>query len=689
MKQLINISNIFINFIHRNFTFCILFIFIIQYIEGIINILNNLLSYIYVPIKINSDLNKNKNEKKYRKYVDIHKWSNVTLNDDIKYIIYKPLRWRPTLVNKLLFQNEIKQLNNEICNKFKKIVKNIKCKSIFETTKIINSYNKFQKILTQKLFNYLNKIKNKTIRNINICYNQIKQIKLFKSKYNNLLIMDSDKNRGNVIMYKSYWHQFNIDYLENNDNNFDIIKQSNLKLIISKSKSKLINIITKYKYIINDYKKALNITFSGINDKIGIWAPIPKVHKVDNNNNPIRKLRPIINLKNTIITIPCAIVREISRKIIFRIKTMYQNYIECDDVKDIIFSIMEFNKNNTLNIKDKLVVCDINSMYDVITPNMVKNAFECAIFDLIPNYLNQDMINLWYKSMKYIFEFCYFKYQKVLYLLKNTQIQGSKSGGDNCNLYLVVHEIKNALKFQNLTKIILRYKDDIFCIPKTNINISSIECCKNNLINILYPQFDFEYDINREIEICDVKIGINYQNMKLSTTTLVNHNKITSFINKSSNVNQSSINGIFKVLQMRYILLDDDIIKYKYTKSRICNIFIENNEWTPVDLRLCEHISYSQRDKILKKYMENKDKKYNEYIKMNKINLFDNKWWDKKDDDKININSYLTYQKTLIDEREIQNIINNSFNYLHEKIKDKYQLKLFYKYQQPIRSLLQ
>ena len=123
----------------------------------------------------------------------------------------------------------------------------------------------------------------------------------------------------------------------------------------------------------------------------------------------------------------------------------------------------------------------------------------------------------------------------------------------------------------------------------------------------------------------------------------VNENKITSFINQSSNINQNSINGIFKVLQMRYILLDDNINKYNYTKSRICDIFINNNEWTPYDIRMCEHVPYSQRGTILSKYIENKNNKYNEYIKTENINLFNNKWWNNDKSDAINV--YLTYQK--------------------------------------------
>ena len=579
-------------------------------------------------------------------------------------------------------------MKNELIGKFSKIIKNINNISVFRKTKIINSFNKFKNNLTNRLLNYVKKITNKTIRNLNINYHQIKLIKYFKYKFTNLIIVNADKNRGNVLMYDRFWNCFNIKYLDTNNNNFDIISRNinrdKVKDIINNSKKVIINIIMKYKNKIKDYKRALNKIYSGINDKIGSWAPIPKVHKKDLNGNPVKKLRPIINLKNTIISIACAIIREISRKLIFRLKIIYENYIECDDVKDIIYKINKFNDNNVLNVYDKLIVCDINSMYDEITPNMVKDAFNYTIYELMPDYLDNQLKDLWYKCMNYIFKFCYFKYKNMLYLLKNTQIQGSKSGGDNCNLYLIVHEIKNCLKFQNLTKLIFRYKDDIFIISKRKIMDNKN---MDKLIKILYPQFEFEYNINKEVEICDVKIGIDYHSLKLSTTTLVNANKITSYINKSSNINQSSINGIFKVLQMRYILLDDNIEKYKFTKSRICDIIINNNEWTPVDIRLCEHIPYSQRNNILEKYLERKNIKYKQYIKTENIYLFDNKWWDESDNI-ININTYITYQKTLINEYELKQIVNESFGFLHEDIKSDYKVNIYYHYQQPIRSLL-
>ena len=584
-------------------------------------------------------------------------------------------------------------LYKDCYNKYKKIIDKLDC-NIFNKTKIINSFNKFKNNLKENILTCINKISVKQIRNKNICFHQIQQIKQFKHKHKNLIIIGADKNRGNVIIRKQDWDKMNEEYLKKNDDNFIIIKdnidKNQIKSIVNESVQEIKNIIFKYKHKIMNYKNVLNKIFSKQNEKIGRWAPIPKVHEVDLNGNPVRKIRPIINLKSTIITFSCSIVREISRKIIYALKSMYESHIDCDDVRDIIHRINIFNENNKLNVRDRIIACDINSMYDNITPNMVKESFNYAINHLLkPNYLCQTLIDLWHKAMKHVFKYCYFSYKKVLYLLKATQIQGSKSGGDNCNLHLVVQEIKNNYCFEKLLKFILRYKDDIIFIPKTKIIIKNINDCKNKIISKIYPQFEFEYNLNEEVEICDIKVGINYSKLSLSTTTLNNTNKITSFVNKSSNINQSSINGIFKTLQQRYITIDDAFDKYKQTKKRICNILINNNEWTPIDIRKCEHVSYSKRTELINNYLKKKQLKYNAYINTNNISILDKNWWCKNaNNNKNDINTYLTYQKTLIDEKEISQIIMHSEKLLHENISKDNKIKLYFKYQQPIRSML-
>ena len=101
---------------YRIFTKCIYFIFskhifllfsiINEYIEGIIKLIMQILKYILeIDIKneykenIQSVLNKLQ-PKEYKKYVQIHNWANYEIDNKLKYIIFKPLRWRPTIINK-------------------------------------------------------------------------------------------------------------------------------------------------------------------------------------------------------------------------------------------------------------------------------------------------------------------------------------------------------------------------------------------------------------------------------------------------------------------------------------------------------------------------------------------------------------------------------------------------------------
>lgn len=59
-----------------------------------------------------------------------------------------------------------------------------------------------------------------------------------------------------------------------------------------------------------------------------------------------------------------------------------------------------------------------------------------------------------------------------------------------------------------------------------------------------------------------------------------------------------------------------------------------------------------------------------------------------KEDNAENINRYITYQKPLVDENEINKLLHQAYEILHPEIPDKYRVKLYYTYQQPIRSFL-
>ena len=115
-------------------------------------------------------------------------------------------------------------------------------------------------------------------------------------------------------------------------------------------------------------------------------------------------------------------------------------------------------------------------------------------------------------------------------------------------------------------------------------------------------------------------------------------------------------------------------------------------------------MNYKNRNKYIKKYLLNKDIKYKKYINTKKIDIFNNKWWKINNNNNIiktsttspsidiqskpKDNYIITYQKTLINDKEIRSIINKSNNILPSILKNNNSLygsyNLYYKYQPTI-----
>ena len=661
---------------------------IYRYIEVINNLIFTILKFKNFVLNKQFNIENNINNKKSivnKNYIQVHKWSNINIPEKYKFITHRPLKWRPTFVNYKLFKNEMKNLLNKILSKTKTLCLNKYNNNIWTTISINNKYKKFKIEISNKFNKYINKIKYNRIRNVNINKNQLKYLKTFNQELPNVAILNTDKNRGNLIEYKDNWINFSNKYIKKHPNNIKEVK-INIKTIIENAKKELIQIINKYKSIIYDYKKAYKYIHSGLYDKIGIFNPLPKVHKKDTFGNPIRKIRPIISMKNTIITISSKIVCEITRMINYRLKINYNNNIECDDIRDIINNIKNFNKSEQLRINDQLIVCDIEGMYDNISPEHVYNSFNIAIDQLLPyNDISDKHIDLWQKAMNHLYKYSYFKdNKKKTYLMKNSQIQGSNNGGDTCSLYLIVNEIMNN-NFNKLLKFIVRYRDDIFLITN-NINIKNHHHF-TKFISKLYKDFKFESNISyNTAEICDVTIIFDRKNMKLKTTTLVNKDKVISYINKTSNVKQSP-NSFFKTLQQRYIIIEDNLKDYNNTKKRICNILINKNEWSSYDIRKCSHLTYKNRWKYIQTYLSKKLHKYKSYINSKQLYLYQ-KIWKIDLNHKHVINGYITYQKTLINNNNLQNIIKQSINKLNKDTDLDIDIKLFYKYQPSINDYI-
>ena len=226
-------------------------------------------------------------------------------------------------------------------------------------------------------------------------------------------------------------------------------------------------------------------------------------------------------------------------------------------------------------------------------------------------------------------------------------------------------------------------------IPKDNIKLKlqNEKDVKRILLSKLYKDWTFDVDIKSgEAEICDITIKLN-QNGKLDTLTK-DDGKIRSYVLKSSNTKQS-INGVTKCLMERYIIINSNYKDYIKTKREIFNVLMAN-EWTGYDLRKVHHLNYKNRKRFIQKYLDKKHIKYNKYIESNKFYLINKKWWKSEllNTNNITNDYYLTYQKTLIDENKLNQIIKESRNCLKgidiNNIKD----NIYYRYQPKIGAYL-
>ncbi len=117
------------------------------------------------------------------------------------------------------------------------------------------------------------------------------------------------------------------------------------------------------------------------------------------------------------------------------------------------------------------------------------------------------------------------------------------------------------------------------------------------------------------------------------------------------------------------------------------NTLISCNEWTSYDLRKIEHLDWNSKPQLLEKYITKRDQKMNLYVADSfKINLYDKKWWSKAL--KVQLNGYLTYQKTIINEKELNKLTYSSFDILPNELTDDIDVNIYYRYQKKIKDLI-
>eukprot|EP01083_Nonionella_stella_P234136 824366_1 len=242
----------------------------------------------------------------------------------------------------------------------------------------------------------------------------------------------------------------------------------------------------------------------------------------------------------------------------------FNNKTECEDVKDIVIAIEQHQ--HQYPIDQDIIIADIGSMYDNIPFTSVKEALRMAIDMMPPGLITGELYNLWIESMDYLEFHLIFEYKDELFRILNSQVQGTPSGGDNATFVVCLREIQQWNTIEETFALYCRYKDDILAIPHKTHTKDEV----NMVLQSIYFKYNFEFDI--EIEsgsaiICDIQIYIdNDGNLR---TRYGDTGKIRRYILKSSDIKQC-INGIFKTLCGRYIVINDDIKSYNDTKKLIC-----------------------------------------------------------------------------------------------------------------------
>ena len=117
-------------------------------------------------------------------------------------------------------------------------------------------------------------------------------------------------------------------------------------------------------------------------------------------------------------------------------------------------------------------------------------------------------------------------------------------------------------------------------------------------------------------------------------------------------------------------------------KRKVCETFLKC-EWTPYDLRDAKHIKHNTRAAFLERYEVRKRRKQRCYMILYKIDLYDKKWFEKPaaDPERVNITGYVTYQKTLVDDRALNRIVKSTLSKLPSEMSDRISYNLYYYYQ--------
>ena len=361
---------------------------------------------------------------------------------------------------------------------------------------------------------------------------------------NNIIICQSDKNLGTVVLDKSWYQNSCFEHL-NNKRDYkkipnDIFYNELYPTLCNKVKSLL------YKYLNKNNEFAKYIMKNNNNMKLPYFYIIPKIHKTPPSS------RPISASQHWLFTPFSSLLAEILNPYVEKTRTYLKNSAH------LVGQLIKFRKPHHISL---LGTGDIESLYtnipipdlfqtisDIITKN--KNDIEKKYgieYEIIIKLTEMILINN------------YVGFNNEIYLQMHGIPMGTPCAPQLANLYLDMLEKKLPIDLIRLNLLWKRYIDDIIVIWSGDLEtFSKFQTFYSNLA----PTIKINWSINEKTaEFLDLKIT-------KTEITLLPH----SLVNKNDSIGGNSLNN--NLINDQYI---KDIYKTHYILEHMTHQKTLNN----------------------------------------------------------------------------------------------------------------
>ena len=467
--------------------------------------------------------------------------------------------------NQLLYNNN-NDNNNSNFSSILSDTSTFECNSLdsfyIKIKKINRKFNKkFIPLFDDSIIFQLELIKNlenlKTDFETNLSSFHLKLLKKF-NKEKPFKIVELDKNVGTAIISNENYLNISKSLLDD-ENTYLSLDYNPFEECIN-SYNNCIQRNFECNYI---SKKLYNSLYIHLIDfekfKIGVFRPIPKIHKSKFS------CRPIINYNNTITSYLCILLDCIIRPYIYESETFIK------DSQDFI------NKTESVFLPKDTVLysCDFESLYSNIPHIDVINMFSDFFRDKL------DIIDIKIFAFREFLEFVlynnYFKFNDKFYKQKLGIAMGSEAGPSIANLFVYLYEKKWLFIYKPL--IYYRFIDDIFLALNNNNDIISLQNSFGSLkLNCIE---------GKNVNFLDLSINLNNNTNKLDFNLYFKPTNTFCYLHTSSNHPGHMFKNIVKSLLIRYrricthiydfafysLDLMDKLVKRKYDKNLIFKIF--------------------------------------------------------------------------------------------------------------------